>query len=88
MATALVPSNQCRVRKPGKIYRWSGSIDIDSMDADIPPLTTERHAENKAFFDAIEKATLRQGELKEGFSRTGFRGWFDGSRCPWRRCDF
>lgn len=46
-----------------------GSIDMDSMDADIPPLTTERHAENKAFFDAIEKATLRQGELKEGFSK-------------------
>lgn len=46
-----------------------GSIDMDGMDADIPPLTTERHAENKAFFDAIEKATLRQGELKEGFSK-------------------
>ncbi|QUY46020.1 hypothetical protein [Acaryochloris marina] len=46
-----------------------GSIDMDGMDADIPPLTTERHAENKAFFDAIEQATLRQGELKEGFSK-------------------
>ena len=24
MGTALVPSNHCRVRKPGKIYRWPG----------------------------------------------------------------
>lgn len=36
---------------------------------DIPPLTTERQVENKAFFDAVEKATLQQGELKEGFSK-------------------
>lgn len=45
MATALVPSNQCRVRKPGIIYRWHTDTFIEEL-----VVGTEGKTNNKLWY--------------------------------------